>query len=434
MKRSRCGRFPFLFASGTKAAAVSSKRSCSNIPLGQILVVLLLLVSTMSHDSVRNSGYSASSVNAIGVADALSSGATTSHPKSKSWIVVDFDGTCTERDTTPLLPRLACIVQSQQQQQHATEEVPSTPEKHGLSLWNQRATADWKQREPVFAELEGEYFRRYVDVMKSIQSESFERGPDQTEQQQSELLQLLETSLDRLDGVSTEITGLVTESEVLRGLGGVTHLELLRSIQAHDGEMAGGSSSEGTEESLSEILRLREGCLPVLRRCAQRHGIGVLSINWCPALIRAVLVHPLCSGNDQGAGPPALEDVPVWSNSVDHRGAVSLSVPGAIAKKEQILRLQTPTEPESKATTTTEPATVVYVGDSSTDLLALIQADVGILIGRSESTMGLASRFGVVLRPLREFCKDGDEIDSNDAVVWTTSDWDEIGSFLDRFL
>mmetsp|Transcript_3191 Transcript_3191/g.6846 ORF Transcript_3191/g.6846 Transcript_3191/m.6846 type:complete len:99 (+) Transcript_3191:1030-1326(+) len=85
---------------------------------------------------------------------------------------------------------------------------------------------------------------------------------------------------------------------------------------------------------------------------------------------------------------------------------------------------------------------VVYVGDSSTDLLALLQADVGILIGRSESTIGLASKFGVDIRPLGEFRIDNDDDEetecatsSNDnaGVVWLASDWNEIGSFMNQF-
>jgi len=78
----------------------------------------------------------------------------------------------------------------------------------------------------------------------------------------------------------------------------------------------------------------------------------------------------------------------------------------------------------------------VYVGDSSTDLLALIQAYVGILSKGSKSTIGLATKFGVIIRSLKEYNKYHNDDDTTEhengdvGIIWTTSDWDEIGSFL----
>ena len=43
----------------------------------------------------------------IGLADALSA-----PPVKNNWLVVDFDGTCTIRDTITMLPRLASLAQS----------------------------------------------------------------------------------------------------------------------------------------------------------------------------------------------------------------------------------------------------------------------------------------------------------------------------------
>lgn len=424
---------------------------------------LLALVVAAMIDNISVSGINKNdndfSGHVVGVANALSPTVTPNHQGKKRWLVVDFDGTCTARDTTPLLPRLACLVQSQQQQQQQTKGAPTAPTSNFSS--KKIAAEDWKERRPVFVELEQEYFRRYVKVLESIDSDldktrDQKKRNQQKPQHQTQLLERLEISLDRLDVVSTEITERVTQSAVLRGLGSVTHLELLRVMQRHDKDHSDGDA----EASLRESLRLHPGCLSVLRQCATRHSIGVLSINWCPALIQAVLVHPLCdsrsaqnlhgdddddNNNNSNSGRlPTFEEVPVWSNSVDHHGAVSLHVPGAIAKKERILRLQQQQQQQHSESTplSTETAMVVYVGDSSTDLLALLQADVGILIGRSESTIGLASKFGVDIRPLGEFRIDNDDDEetecatsSNDnaGVVWLASDWNEIGSFMNQF-
>eukprot|EP00957_Ditylum_brightwellii_P199744 15227109-Ditylum_brightwellii.AAC.1 len=40
----------------------------------------------------------------------------------RGWLIVDFDGTCTIRDTTPLLPHLTSLVVKRQQQQNEEED------------------------------------------------------------------------------------------------------------------------------------------------------------------------------------------------------------------------------------------------------------------------------------------------------------------------
>ena len=67
-------------------------------------------------------------------------------------------------------------------------------------------------------------------------------------------------------------------------------------------------------------------------------------------------------------------ELPIWRNTIDENGIVSLMVPGAVAKKERILKLQQHQQQNQHNNF------VVYVADSTTYLLALIQADVGILL------------------------------------------------------
>eukprot|EP00536_Pseudo-nitzschia_multiseries_P010744 jgi/Psemu1/204056/e_gw1.338.15.1 len=423
-------------------------------------------IHVVGHNNPASASASSSSGHATGVAEALSP--PQQRRRTKRWVVVDFDGTCTTQDTTPLLPRLASLVDSHQQHILRSQTTTTTTTSNATNSTTttvsmvETAVAEWQERRPVFKELEDEYFNTFVAT-------SVESHPTSREVRFLQLMERLEVSLDRLDVVSTQITEMVTESSVLRGLGSVTHHELLEAMQLHDDEH---EHEHERDKRLSESLRLHPGCLSVLKQCASRehHSIGVLSINWCPALIRAVLLHPLCEpghddddDDDDGQHDdkkrrllPAPEDIPVWSNTVDRHGAVSLPIPGAVAKKERIIRLQTQTQTQTTTTTATttattqeERATVVYVGDSSTDLLALIQADVGILIGRSESTLAMAARFGVTLRPLTEFSHDKNKNNNNnnnyrtsddmhmdidaDAVVWSAADWGEIGSFLDEF-
>lgn len=81
----------------------------------------------------------------------------------------------------------------------------------------------------------------------------------------------------------------------------------------------------------------------------------------------------------------------------------------------------------------------VYIGDSVGDLLCLLEADVGIVIGSSSSLRRVGSQFGVSFIPLfsalvkkqREFVE-GD--DSNwkglTGTLYTVSSWAEIHAFI----
>ena len=76
--------------------------------------------------------------------------------------------------------------------------------------------------------------------------------------------------------------------------------------------------------------------------------------------------------------------------------------------------------------------------DSTTSLLPLIQAYVGILLKVSRITIGSATKFGVTIRSLNEYNKyhNGDDTTENEngdvGIIWTASDWDKIGSFFNH--
>jgi DNA-binding transcriptional LysR family regulator len=52
------------------------------------------------------------------------------------------------------------------------------------------------------------------------------------------------------------------------------------------------------------------------------------------------------------------------------------------------------------SSTDSEAPPSVYVGDSVTDLLAMLEADVGVVVGRSSSLRALARALGVAVLPL----------------------------------
>ena len=79
-----------------------------------------------------------------------------------------------------------------------------------------------------------------------------------------------------------------------------------------------------------------------------------------------------------------------------------------------------------------------YVGDSATDLTALLAADVGILVGTSESARRIARRFGVKLAPLPAELPElpaaadaeGGGGSGGNAVIYEAASWEQIRSAL----
>ena len=308
------------------------------------------------------------------------------------WLVVDFDGTCTARDTTPLLPVLASFLSDDNDSQR-------------------------DERLANFKSLEQEYFgllQQSKSKLSSLLSSS--SSTDEI---------TLERALDTLDEASILVTNKVSSSGVLKGLDVPAHkLHSLIEEQA----------------SVREHVRLLPDCLSVLSSIYRSIAVqkednriqwklGVLSINWCPSLIEATLLQPLeeyfSSTKTTATATAMTTTIPIWSNAVDSNGVVHLNVSGAIAKQTQIVKLQRQQQ-------------VIYVGDSSTDLAALVQADVGILIGTSQSTRDMCKQFKIPMIPITDYPQRDDSDENNDnnnngpykQTVWTAQNWNEIGNFL----
>jgi hypothetical protein len=68
----------------------------------------------------------------------------------------------------------------------------------------------------------------------------------------------------------------------------------------------------------------------------------------------------------------------------------------------------------------------VYIGDSLTDLLALLEADIGIVIGRSSSLSKVTSLMDVEMRPLLAY----QPKQAGTKVLYRAESWVEVGAFL----
>ena len=178
-------------------------------------------------------------------------------------LVVDFDGTCTEHDTTPLLPRLAASFATQQRSYIA-------PESENIHK------QDLERRLLQFKQLEDEYMRLLGDTKAELFSNNM---VEEGEKQKS-----MHEVLHALDDPSTIVTKMVSESRVLEGLGHASSDELGNLIAVDNVDV----------DDNKVVVRLRQGCDHTLARILLDNdeeknkrdasclgwSLAVLSINW----------------------------------------------------------------------------------------------------------------------------------------------------------
>ncbi|CAB1096050.1 unnamed protein product [Ectocarpus sp. CCAP 1310/34] len=120
-------------------------------------------------------------------------------------------------------------------------------------------------------------------------------------------------------------------------------------------------------------------------------------------------------------------------------GEIAVKIPGSFGKHQRFLDLAAMAR-ESVASSESSPRLMtVYVGDSVTDLLAMLDADVGIVVGNSGSFERVARAFGIDILPLASVYEAMDgrgELPTTGAPlgsgqrVYRASQWTEIDVFL----
>eukprot|EP00970_Alexandrium_tamarense_P006043 scaffold1019_cov192-Alexandrium_tamarense.AAC.2 len=383
--------------------------------------------------------------------------------RRRRWLVVDFDGTCTEHDTTPLLPRLAAfatrsrstISSSAARTVVGADSKCIEDESAGNVEYDHKQ--DLERRLSQFNELETEFLKRYSDAKSNL----FQNDNPATKETQSkkERVQSMHDALEALDEPSNVVTRMVSESRVLHGLGHADSSELEGILQLHgvstittaSAEEDGINGQDSIELENKVVIRLRNGCVTTLARILSQsqpdHGIdtkclgwslAVLSINWCPSLIDASLVQPVLRKKRSILGETVCEtEVPIWCNHVNGEGTVTLNIPGALAKRDKILELRNCLEDAHDTDTKDGNNIIIYVGDSSTDLAALLEADIGIIIGSSTSTVAMAERSGLLVLPLQQRHEHGfgnvkdDRMERRQTqILWRVDGWHEIDDML----
>lgn len=304
-------------------------------------------------------------------------------PKNRLFIFSDFDLTCTVLDSSAILAEIA-IIKAAKSAELAVADSPI----------NQMSSSELRN---YWRDLSGQYTEEYEQCIESLlpAEEAKTFAPED-----------LYKRLEQLSDFEKRANSRVIQSGVLKGM------------NVNDIKRAG------------ERLNLQDGCSGFFQKIVGlkerlNADIHILSYCWCADLIRSAFTSVGC-----------IADVAIHSNELEYKESVST---GEIVRKvesplDKLQAFRSILEQSSDAEHMS-----VYIGDSVGDLLCLLEADIGIVVGSSESLRRIGKQFGVTFVPLfqglvhkqREFGSDGSLVwKGKSGVLYTVSGWPEIQAFI----
>ncbi|KAL9165860.1 hypothetical protein ABFS82_06G197600 [Erythranthe guttata] len=296
----------------------------------------------------------------------------------------DFDLTCTVLDSSAILAEIAIITAPKSDQNQPGNQLVR------MSSVGLRST--WEELSKQYTE---EYEQCIESALQSNKGEIFN-------------YEGLRGALEHLSDFEKKANLRVIDSGVLKGL------------NSEDIKRAG------------ERLILQDGCTNFFLNAVKNENLNtnihVLSYCWCGDLIRSAF-----------ASAGGLDPVNIHANEFTYEDSLST---GEIIKKVEspIDKVQAFTNIKQSCCSDQKKILTVYIGDSVGDLLCLLEADVGIVIGSSTSLRRVGSHFGVSFVPLFpgliEKQKQFTEEESSSGwkglsgILYTVSSWAEIHAFI----
>lgn len=305
------------------------------------------------------------------------------HKEAEDQLIIfsDFDLTCTVVDSSAILAEIAIITaQKSDQSQLETQNAR-------MSSADLRST--WGVLSKQYTE---EYEQCIESILVSAKADKFD-------------YERLRNALEQLSDFERRVNLRVIESGVLKGL----NLEDIRRA--------------------GERLILQDGCINFFKSITGNKNLDVkvhvLSYCWCADLIRSAF---------SAGGVNALN---VHANEFTYVNSLST---GEIVKKVEspIDKLKAFSGILQNSSNNRRNLTV-YIGDSVGDLLCLLEADVGIVLGSSSSLRRVGSHFGVTFVPLfpgvvekQKGCVEGNSAvwTGLSGILYTVSSWAEINAFI----
>ncbi|XP_058101366.1 bifunctional TH2 protein, mitochondrial-like isoform X2 [Magnolia sinica] len=291
-------------------------------------------------------------------------------------IFSDFDLTCTVVDSSAILAEIA-ILTAPKADQIGPENVNA-----------RKSSADLRNSWDALSSL---YTEEHEQCIESIIPSEEAKG--------------LCEALEQLSDFEKRANSRVIESGVLKG------------VNLEDIKRAG------------ERLILQDGCPGFFQQIVNKKeelnaDVHILSYCWCGDLIRSAF----SSGG--------LNVVNIHSNEFTYEESVSTG--------EIVMKVESPMDKarafkDVLSHSDNGKHVSIYIGDSVGDLLCLLEADVGIVVGSSSSLRRVGHQFGVSFVPLftglvkkqREFV-DGDSSSWKglSGILYTVSSWAEIHAFI----
>ncbi|KAL1552095.1 beta ketoadipyl CoA thiolase, th2 [Salvia divinorum] len=293
----------------------------------------------------------------------------------------DFDLTCTVVDSSAILAEIAIVT------------APKSDQNQSETQLARMSSVDLRN---TWGELSKDYTEEYEQCIDSILHSDKEDKFNYLG---------LRAALENLSDFEKKANSRVIESGVLKGL------------NADDIKRAGGR------------LILHDGCTNFFQNAVRNEklnkNINILSYCWCGDLIRSAF------------SSVGLEDGTIHANEFVYEDSIST---GEIVKKIEspIDKVQVFTKILQNCCNDKETLTI-YIGDSVGDVLCLLEADVGIVIGSSASLRRVGIHFGVSFVPLFPslVAKQKQVTDESmpgwkglSGVLYTVSSWAEIHAFI----
>ncbi|MDE0184208.1 MAG: haloacid dehalogenase-like hydrolase [Candidatus Poribacteria bacterium] len=297
-------------------------------------------------------------------------------------LIADFDGTVSEVDT------LGLLVQNAAKHRATGGDMGAQP-----SFLEWRETVEWYSKQ--HARIVNEWLTNDSGGTTGTE-DNLEVHPD---------LAGLRRFLDAAEVLEYDATHRVIERKFLSGLTKETLRKIGRCVQLRSGVF-----------TLMEAMR------------ANGVKIEILSANWSKTFIQGAMGE-MC---DQ-----IVTNSLIFDKSGRSTGEIHLRVISAQDKLKHFLRRKshrnqfTPSQDVKEQYRKLQPriGRTLYIGDSVTDLLAILEADVGVLIGTKQTAVQAMKRFGIPTREITGKDRFGSVRDVSRTVLRVDS-WETLGHFL----